>query len=134
MIAYGNGVCGVSPQAGAVNMPKGFTVEVLDEMDPSGSAVSDFVDTASAASGQPAASVVAGAQTAPSPAPVVNDQSGQCPCTEAQLGQSGCCNGQAAICDWTSNVPKLLGELAALTWVTFRLQARRWCLFGQAKP
>lgn len=102
MMAYGNGMCGVSPMPGAVNMPKGFKVEVLDEMDPAGSVLSDFVETTSAPVVQP-----------PGVSPtttVATISTGECPCSEAQYGKKGCCDGRSAICDWISNVPKLLGE------------------------
>lgn len=126
MIAYGNGVCCVSPVAGALNNPVGFKVEVLDEMDPAGDSLSTTGSTGNAAAPDvPGPGVVAPKETAAA-------QSGQCACTDSQLGQKGCCNGQNAICDWISNVPKLLGEQWAKTnQLTCSLQASRGSLQRQ---
>ena len=93
-------------------MPTGFTVQVLDEMDPVGAALNDCIipDGVPVSAGGPVSTPPI---SQPTISPSTNGGSahaGECPCDQAQLGQAGCCNGQGAICDWSSNVPKLLGE------------------------
>jgi hypothetical protein len=91
-------------------MPKGFKVEVLDEMDPDGSALSDFVESAGPSGAASIATVVPTTSPVANIATVSSTPTGECPCTQAQLGQTGCCGGQSAICDWISNEPKVLGK------------------------
>lgn len=106
----------VSP--GSFQDLKGATVDVLDEMDPEGMLTVGPTDPSPPSGnnppppgGNPPSPPPTNPPNSPAPKdpPQGNVPTAECPCTYEQLNQHGCCNGVAAICNWISNEPKLLG-------------------------
>lgn len=112
---YG-GVCGIEAGPGAVNMPTGWTVEILDTMEPGAGLTNEAIpDTAppppapvlapAPAPVQPAipAPVIPSTPVRPVPAPAAPPvRAGSCVCNAK--GAEGCVDGKRAICNSASGV------------------------------
>lgn len=115
LINWGGGVCGEETSPGAINTPTGFTVQILDEDDPEGAPLNDFVIPDSAASTMTTGAAANPTLGAAGSSGGGGGGGGDCPCTQEQVGAAGCCGGVGAICDWISNEPKLLGLSLPMT-------------------